>query len=229
MDSVEEVLSKFKNGLEKVINNCNNSLSDIEKEEEFIQILGDLVNYSKSDCLLLPFYDETILSRVFEKLFPLSTTEMNKIKTAKYLIEASKSVDKENFQQYNDAVKELEKINNKITKNYEKLLEDDKIKTDKETYTNKLNDYTSILNLVGKEEFTGLITDIDAFEETINESDLTEEETNAILNIAITSNLKYLDSNGVVVSDNAEIQTLKEDNNKMQEEIQNLSNLLGEE
>ena len=102
MDSVEEVLSKFKNGLEKVINNCKDSISDIEKEEEFIRNLGDLVNYSKSDCLLLPFYDETMLSRIFEKIFPLSTTEMNKIKTAKYLIEVSKSVDKENFQQYND-------------------------------------------------------------------------------------------------------------------------------
>lgn len=229
MDSVEEVLSKFKNSLEKVINNCKDSISDIEKEEEFIQNLGDLVNYSKSDCLLLPFYDETMLSRIFEKIFPLSTTEMNKIKTAKYLIEASKTVDKENFQQYNDAVKELEKINSKIEKNYEKLISDDKIKTDKETYTKKLSDYTSILNTVGKDEFTGLIQDIDAFEETINESDLTEEEVNAMLNVAITCNLKYLDSNGVVVSDNAEIQTLKEDNNKMQEEIQNLSNLLGAE
>lgn len=229
MDSVEEVLSKFKNGLEKVINNCKDSISDIEKEEEFIRNLGDLVNYSKSDCLLLPFYDETMLSRIFEKIFPLSTTEMNKIKTAKYLIEASKSVDKENFQQYNDAVKDLKNINEKIEKNYEKLLADDKIKTDKETYTKKLNDYTNILNVVGKDEFTGLIQDIDAFEETINESDLKEEEINTMLNVAITCNLKYLDSNGVVVSDNAEIQTLKEDNNRMQEEIQNLSNLLGDE
>ena len=33
MDSVEEVLSKFKNGLEKVINYCKYSISDIEKEE----------------------------------------------------------------------------------------------------------------------------------------------------------------------------------------------------
>lgn len=229
MDSVEEVLSKFKNGLEKVINNCKDSISDIEKEEEFIRNLGDLVNYSKSDCLLLPFYDETMLSRIFEKIFPLSTTEMNKIKTAKYLIEASKSVDKENFQQYNDSVKELKNINDKIEKNYEKLLQDDKIKTDKETYTKKLNDYTNILNITGKDEFTGLIQDIDAFEETINESDLKEEEINTMLNVAITCNLKYLDSNGVVVSDNAEIQTLKEDNNRMQEEIQNLSNLLGAE
>ena len=170
-----------------------------------------------------------MLSRIFEKIFPLSTTEMNKIKTAKYLIEASKSVDKENFQQYNDAVKDLKNINEKIEKNYEKLLADDKIKTDKETYTKKLNDYTNILNVVGKDEFTGLIQDIDAFEETINESDLKEEEINTMLNVAITCNLKYLDSNGVVVSDNAEIQTLKEDNNRMQEEIQNLSNLLGDE
>ena len=107
MDNVS-VLSKFKLDLEKIISEYKDKVSEIETEEEFIMTLGDVVNYCKSDCLLLPFYDEEILSKVFERVFPLSSNEMNKIKTAKYLIDASKTVDKGNFPQYNDFVKDLE-------------------------------------------------------------------------------------------------------------------------
>ena len=80
MDSVKDIMSKFKDNLDKIIVDYKNKVSDIEKEEDFIQVLGDLINYSKSDSLLLPFYDETILSRVFERVFPLSNTEINKLK-----------------------------------------------------------------------------------------------------------------------------------------------------
>ena len=131
MDNVS-VLSKFKLDLEKIISEYKDKVSEIEAEEEFIMTLGDVVNYSKSDCLLLPFYDETILSKVFERVFLLSNSEMNKIKTAKYLIEASKSVDKGNFPQYNDSVKDLEQINSKLSSFYDKLLSNDDLAKDKE-------------------------------------------------------------------------------------------------
>ena len=82
MDSVRGVLSKLKRGLDSIIDEYKKSVSDIEKEEEFVQVLADVVNYSKSDSLLLPFYDETILSRVIDRLFP-SSSYMKKLKTAK--------------------------------------------------------------------------------------------------------------------------------------------------
>ena len=56
-----------------------------------------------------------LLPRESYTVFPLSTTELNKIKAAKYLIEASKDIDKGHFPQYHDAVKDVESINiNKI-------------------------------------------------------------------------------------------------------------------
>lgn len=229
MDSVVSVLSKFKNNLDSIINDYKSSVSDIEKEEEFIQILGDVVNYSKSDSLLLPFYDETILSRVMERVFPLSTSEKNKIKTAKYLIEASKSVDKSNFLQYNNAVKDLEDINEKLSLYYDNLLSDSDLKSNKDDYLNKIDMYTGILNIIGKDEFLSLISDVDLFEEVINLCKLSDDEINILLNVAIKCNLKYLDSNGVIVENNSDIVDLKSDNDKIQEEIRNLSNLLGNE
>lgn len=229
MDSVKGVLSKFKNNLDNIINDYKTSVSDIEKEEEFIQTLGDLVNYSKSDSLLLPFYDETILSRVMERVFPLSSSEKNKVKAAKYLIEASKSVDKSNFLQYNNAVKDLESINKKLSDYYNKLLSNTELKSDKENYLTKIDLYTGIFDMIGEDEFLSLISDIDLFEELINLCDLSKDEINVLLNVAIKSNLKYLDSQDIIIDDNSDIVDLKNENDKMQEEIRNLSNLLGNE
>lgn len=230
MDSVKSVLSKLKKKLDKVIDDYKNSVSEIEKEEEFVQVLGDVVNYSKSDCLLLPFYDETILSRVFEKVFPLSTSEIKKIKTAKYLIDASKSVDKSNFLQYNNAVQDLEEINNKLSSVYEEKLSDDKLKNDKENYVNKISLYSDLASIIGDDEFTALISDIDLFEEVIDLCKFKDEEVNTLLNIAIKSNLKYLDSNGIISEEvHSDIIDMKNENDRMQEEIENLSNLLGNE
>lgn len=226
MDSVKDIMSKFKDNLDKIIVDYKNKVSDIEKEEDFIQVLGDLVNYSKSDSLLLPFYDETILSRVFERVFPLSNTEINKLKTAKYLIDASKDIDKGHFPQYNECVKDVEDINKKVNKYYEKLLSNDKLKSDKEEFNLKVNNLSYIFDIIGENKFIGLIDNIDSFEDAINECDLSEEEINVILNVAIKSNLEFLDSNGVVLDVDSE---MKEENNIIQGKISDLSNLLENE
>lgn len=229
MDSVTNVLSKFKNSLDSIINDYKEKVSEIEKEEEFKEMLGDIVNYSKSDCLLLPFYDETMLSKALERIFPLSSTEKNKIKTAKYLIEASKDVDKEQFPQYNTAVKELNEINKKISDYYEKLLTDDKSKSEKETLLNQINLYTELYEKINDEEFTSIIDNTDIFKEAVETSKLSNEEISILLNIAIKSNLKYLDASGIVTNDNNDIISMKNENDKMQEEIKDLSSLLGKE
>ena len=225
MDNEMYIISKFKSNLDSIITDYKDKISHIEEEEDFIITLGDVVNYSKSDFLLLPFYDETILSRVFGRVFPLSNTEYNKIKTAKYLIDASDSVDKSHFPQYNDSVKDVESINKKLNKFYEKLLSDDKLKNDKEDFTNKIERYSSISNLIDEKGFTSFIEDVDLFEEVINLCELSNEEINVILNEAIKSNLVFLDSNGVIVDD--DIDDMKKENSKIQSEISDLSNLLG--
>ena len=227
MDSVKDILSKFKDNLDKIIVDYKNKVSDIEKEEDFIQVLGDLVNYSKSDSLLLPFYDETILSRVFERVFPLSNTEINKLKAAKYLIDASKDIDKGHFPQYNECVKDVEDINKKVNKYYEKLLSNDKLKSDKEEYSSKITSLSYIFDIIGDDKFIGLIEDVDSFQETINMCKLDAEEVNVILNVAIKSNLEFLDSNGVVI-DNIDSDMMQE-NSIIQDKISDLSNLLGNE
>lgn len=229
MDNVKDIMSKFKKDLDKIIVDCKNRVSEIEKEEEFIQILGDLINYSKSDSLLLPFYDETILSRVFERVFPLSATELNKIKAAKYLIEASKDVDKGHFPQYHDAVKDVESINKKINKYYEKLLANDKMKKEKEDLSLKIEQFSKVFVVIGGDKFTGFIDDVDVFEEVINLCDMHKDDINIILNVAIKSNLEYLDSNGVIIEDVEDINDMKEQNNVIQDKISDLSNLLGDE
>lgn len=227
MDSVKDILSKFKDNLDKIIVDYKNKVSDIEKEEDFIQVLGDLVNYSKSDSLLLPFYDETILSRVFERVFPLSNTEINKLKAAKYLIDASKNIDKGHFPQYNECVKDVEDINKKVNKYYEKLLSNDELKIDKEEYNSKITSLSYIFDIIGDDKFIGLIEDVDSFEEAIKMCKLDDEEVNVILNVAIKSNLEFLDSNGVVI-DNIDSDMMQE-NSIIQDKISDLSNLLENE
>ena len=229
MDNVKDIMSKFKKNLDKIIVDYKNRISEIEKEEEFIQVLGDLVNYSKSDSLLLPFYDETILSRVFERVFPLSATELNKIKAAKYLIEASKDVDKGHFPQYHDAVKDVESINKKVNKFYEKLLSNDKMKVEKDETILKIEKFSKILSVIGDDKFNGFIDDVDAFEEANNLCDMSKDDINIILNVAIKSNLEYLDSNGILIEDVQDINDMKEQNNVIQDKISDLSNLLGDE
>lgn len=229
MDNVMDVLSKFKNSLDNIIVDYKDKISDIEKEEDFIMTLGDVVNYSKSDSLLLPFYDEDILSRVFERVFPLSNSEFNKIKTAKYLIESSKSVDKSHFPQYNDSVKDIGDINNKLSKFYDKLISSDKLKNDKEDYNSKIERYSSIYDLIGDDCFIGLIDDVSLFHEVVDLCDLSKEEVSLLLNIAIKSNLSFLDSNGVIVDDDVDIIDMKEQNSVFMNEISDLSNLLGDE
>lgn len=229
MENVTDIMSKFKNNLDNVIVDYKNKISDIEKEEDFIVTLGDLVNYSKSDCLLLPFYDETILSRVFERVFSLSSSEMSKIKSAKYLFEASKSVDKDNFPQYNESVKDVEVIYGKIAKYYDKLMSDDKLKKSKEEFSDNIEKYSKIFDIIFDDKF-GFIEDVDLFEETINLCNLSSSEINLILNFAIRCNLDYLDSNGLIVeTDDSDIADMKEQNNKFQVEIDDLSNLLSDE
>ncbi len=229
MDSVRSVLSKLKKNLDDVIDEYKKTVSDIESEEEFVQILGDVVNYSKSDCLLLPFYDETILSRVFERLYP-SNSYMKKMKTARYLIDASKSVDKNNFLQYNNIVKELEEINNNLVKKYDEMLSNDKLKSDKENYMSKIDSYSSFSSSIGEEDFTSLISDIDLFQEIIELCNLKDKELNVLLSCAIKSNLKFLDNDGIISEEvHSDIVDMKNENDKMQEEIKNLSSLLGEE
>ena len=226
MDSVRGVLSKLNRGLDGIIDEYKRSVSDIEKEEDFIQILGDVVNYSKSDCLLLPFYDETILSRVFDRLFP-SSSYMKKLKTARYLIDASKSVDKSNFLQYNNAVKDLEEINGKLIKIYDEMLSNDKLKTDKENYLNKINLYSDFSVTISDDEFTAIISDIDLFQEIVELCNFKEDELNILLSCAIKCNLKFLDSNGIITTEvHSDIADMKSDNDKKQEEINNLSDLL---
>ena len=229
MDNVKDIMSKFKKDLDKIIVDYKNRISEIEKEEDFIQVLGDLVNYSKSDSLLLPFYDETILSRVFERVFPLSTTELNKIKAAKYLIEASKDIDKGHFPQYHDAVKDVESINKKVNKYYEKLLSNDKLKTEKDDTSLKIDKFSKVFAVIGEDKFVGFIDDVDAFEEAINLCDMSKDDINIILNVAIKSNLEYLDSNGIIIEDVEDINDMKEQNNVIQDKISDLSNLLGDE
>ena len=229
MENMTDIMSKFKNNLDNVITDYKNKISDIEKEEEFIVTLGDVVNYSKSDCLLLPFYDETILSRVFERVFPLSESEMSKIKSAKYLFEASKNIDKNNFPQYNDSVKDIESIYDKLSKYYDKLLSDDNLKKSKEDYSNNIEKYSKIFDIILDDKFN-FIDDVDLFEEAINICGLSDDEINVILNVAIRCNLDYLDSNGLIVeTEDDDIIGMKEQNNKFQVEIDDLSNLLSDE
>ncbi len=230
MDNKENILSKFRNNLESIINDYKNKINEIEKEEEFIRTLGDLINYCKSDVLMLPFYDETILSSIFERVFALSTNEYNKTKTAKYLIEASKNVDKSHFPQYNSAVEEVQNIYNSISIFYENKLNDNSLTVNKNNYNTIIENYTDVTNKTSENGFNNLIENIEVFFEVLNNSGLTPEEINDILNIAIISNLKYLEENGTINIDIAEdIQDLKEENNKIKSDIENLSNLLGDE
>ncbi len=229
MDNVMDILSKFKSSLDSVICDYKSKISEIEDEENFIMTLGDVVNYSKSDCLLLPFYDETILSKVFERVFPLSNVEFNKIKTAKYLIESSKSIDKSHFPQYNDSVKDVSVINEKLSEFYDKLLSNDKLKRDKDEYSSKVLSYSSIYDKILDDSFGSLIDDVSLFHEVIDSCNLSFEEINVILNVAIKSNLSYLDSNGVIVDDDADIVDMKEQNSVFIDEINDLSNLLSDE
>ena len=228
MVNVIDVMSKFKSNLDSIINDYKNKISDIEKEEEFIITLGDVVNYCKSDSLLLPFYDETILSKVFDRVFSLSNVEFNKIKTAKYIFESSESIDKSHFPQYNNSVNDVQDINDRLSKYYDKLLSDEKLKSNKDDYSLKVESYSKMLNIIGEEKFNGYIDDVNLFEEVINACSLSNDEVNLILNIAIACNLEYLDSSGVFV-DNEDIVSLKEENNKFQDEISDLSNLLVDE
>lgn len=230
MDNVMGVLSKFRDNLDSIISSYKEKISDIEKEEEFIVTLGDVVNYCKSDHLLLPFYDETILSRVFERVFPLSNAEYNKVKTAKYLIESSKSIDKGHFPQYNDSVKDMDSIFDKLSNNYDKMLSNDDLKKDKDDFSTKVDSYSRILSCIDENGFNALIDDVDLFEEVINACDLSNDEINVILNVAIKSNLEFLDSSGVLIEDDdIDIKDMKEQNNKFKDEISDLNNLLSQE
>lgn len=228
MENVIEVLSKFRDKLDSIISDYKKKISEIEKEEEFIVTLGDVVNYCKSDHLLLPFYDETILSRVFERVFPLSNTEYNKLKAAKYLIESSKSVDKSHFPQYKGAVKDIDSLCGKLKKYYDKLLSNDDLMKDKEEFNSKVDSYSSIVSNIGENGFNSLIDNVDLFEDAINVCELSMEEVNDILNIAIRNNLEFLDSGGILVEDvDTDIKDMQEQNDKFKNEISDLNNLLG--
>ena len=74
-----------------------------------------------------------------------------------------------------------------------------------------------------------LIDDVDSFEEAINLCDISKEDINILLNVAIKSNLEYLDSNGVIIDNVEDIDAMKEQNNVIQDKISDLSNLLGDE
>ncbi|MBP3920191.1 MAG: hypothetical protein J6D28_01355 [Bacilli bacterium] len=197
MDNVI-LLSKLKNNLGNIISDYKNKINEIEEKEKFLQILSDLVNYSKSDVLLFPFYDENILEQILEVVFPVFNSTLNKIKTAKYLIESSKNVDRQHFPQYNNIIKELEQINNDIIKYYENIITTNNYATEKEQYSQTIEKYTTIDALIGEEKFIGLIENIDLFHEIIYQCKLDNNEINKILNIAIENNLNYLNENGIL-------------------------------
>lgn len=227
MNNVVDVFSILKDSLNNIITKFNNKIVEIEKEEEFFCMLSDLVNYSKSDFTLLPFYDGTILSRIFDRVFPFSQTELNKIKAAKYLIDASRNVDTSHFLQYNNALKDIEIINNKIVGYYEKLLSNSNFSSEKDNYNNLIDKYLSILNIIGDDCFISLIDDIDLFEEVIMSLDLSIDEVDIILDIAIRDNLKFLNDTGVFVeNEDDDIINMKQKNSEMQDAINDLSNLL---
>ena len=58
---------------------------------------------------------------------------------------------------------------------------------------------------------------------------MSKDDINIILNVAIKSNLEYLDSNGILIEDVQDINDMKEQNNVIQDKISDLSNLLGDE
>lgn len=230
MDNVIDIMSKFKTNLDSAIVDLKDKVSEIDKEEEFIASLGDVINYSKSDSSLLPFYDEKILSSVFERVFPLSTTEINKVKAAKYLIESSKSIDKKNFPQYNEAIKDIASINKKLVKFYDKILADDSLRKNKDDLNLKIQNYSAFYDNCTEEGFSRIIDNVDLFEEIVNLCDFSKDEINDLLNIAIKCNLSYLDSQGVIIDEvDDDIAHMKKQNDKFQDDISDLSNLLGDE
>lgn len=227
MESEIIVLSKFKENLGKVIEEYKNNIVEIEKEEDFIRTLGDLINYCKSDVMLLPFYDITILSRVFERIFPLSKTEINKINSAKYLIEASSNIDKNNFLQYNNAIKDVNKINDKINEFYENLMKDNNLINEKDNYNVLIEKYSKIYSTIDEHSFNDLIDDIDLFQEIVYLCSLNDDEINLLLDIAIKNNLEFLNNNGILTTEvDEDILNMKDSNNKVQEAINDLNNLL---
>ena len=132
--------------------------------------------------------------------------------------------------QYNNSIDDLKGINEKLCSYYDDLLANDSLSTEKNDINNKLDVYTSIYNSVGDDSFTSLISDVDSFKEIIDLCDLSDEHVSIILNVAIKCNLSFLDSNGIVIDDvDSDIVDMKNDNQKMQEEIKSLSNLLGSE
>lgn len=227
MESETIVLSKFKENLGKVIEEYKNNIVEIEKEEDFIRTLGDLINYCKSDVMLLPFYDITILSRVFERIFPLSKTEINKINSAKYLIEASSNIDKNNFLQYNNAIEDVNKINDKINEFYENLMKDNNLINEKDNYNLLIEKYSKIYSIIDEYSFNDLIDDIDLFQEIVYLCSLNDDEINLLLDIAIKNNLEFLNNNGILTTEvDEDILNMKDSNYKVQEAINDLNNLL---
>ena len=112
----------------------------------------------------------------------------------------------------------------------DKLLSDDKLKKDKEEFESKVDSYSKLFEIIDEEKFNGLIEDVDVFEEAIDKCKLSKDEISLILNIAIKCNLEFLDSSGMVVDDvDDDINNMKEQNNKIQDQISDLSNLLGDE
>ena len=85
------------------------------------------------------------------------------------------------------------------------------------------------MSIIGDDKFNGFIDDVDAFEEANNLCDMSKDDINIILNVAIKSNLEYLDSNGILIEDVQDINDMKEQNNVIQDKISDLSNLLGDE
>ena len=106
-------------------------------------------------------------------------------------------------------------------------MSNDELKSDKEEYNSKITSLSYIFDIIGDDKFIGLIEDVDSFQETINMCKLDAEEVNVILNVAIKSNLEFLDSNGVVI-DNIDSDMMQE-NSIIQDKISDLSNLLGNE
>ena len=109
------------------------------------------------------------------------------------------------------------------------MLSNDDIKVEKEDAISKVERFTGIYDIIGDDKFNGLVDDVDSFEEAINLCDISKEDINILLNVAIKSNLEYLDSNGVIIDNVEDIDAMKEQNNVIQDKISDLSNLLGDE
>lgn len=223
-------LKIFKELLINNINSYNNTLFSIKDEEDLIVELSEIIEKCKNDVTVLPFFDENKLSKIFSNdIFDYLdyTSIIKKLKIAKYLIENSEGIDIENFQQYKEAMEEVNVIFSEIQEKYEMLVNDDERLYIKNETENLLNSANELLSLTGDDSFNGLIKDTDFFESILMQSELSDKQIDDILSISIASNLNYLKNSGTIVEiPNDDIEKLKKENDEIKEAIDKFNKLL---